>query len=90
MPSLNKVYLLGNLTRDPEVRQLPGGQPDAQADPALAAATRASLLGEGHGGPLDRGLAAVRVRRAGRGATGPTYLNCVQSTVHRPPVYCTE
>ncbi|MDQ0290390.1 single-stranded DNA-binding protein [Oligosphaera ethanolica] len=26
MPSLNKVYLLGNLTRDPEVRQLPGGQ----------------------------------------------------------------
>jgi len=26
MPSLNKVYLLGNLTRDPDVRQLPSGQ----------------------------------------------------------------
>lgn len=26
MPNLNKVYLLGNLTRDPELRQLPGGQ----------------------------------------------------------------
>ncbi|MGI5925291.1 MAG: single-stranded DNA-binding protein [Lentisphaerae bacterium] len=26
MASLNKVYLLGNLTRDPEARQLPSGQ----------------------------------------------------------------
>lgn len=27
MASLNKVYLVGNLTRDPEVRYLPSGQP---------------------------------------------------------------
>ncbi|NLF94324.1 MAG: single-stranded DNA-binding protein, partial [Oligosphaeraceae bacterium] len=25
MASLNKVFLLGNLTRDPELRQLPSG-----------------------------------------------------------------
>lgn len=27
MASLNKVYLVGNLTRDPEIRYLPSGQP---------------------------------------------------------------
>ena len=27
MPSLNKVFLMGNLTRDPEQRTLPSGQP---------------------------------------------------------------
>jgi len=26
MPSFNKVFLMGNLTREPEVRSLPGGQ----------------------------------------------------------------
>ena len=26
MPTLNKVFLLGNLTRDPDLRGLPSGQ----------------------------------------------------------------
>ena len=30
MPSLNKVLLIGNLTRDPEVRYLPSGDPVAE------------------------------------------------------------
>lgn len=34
MPSLNKVFLIGNLTRDPEVRYLPSGQ--AVADLGMA------------------------------------------------------
>ena len=27
MPNLNKVFLIGNLTRDPELRYTPGGRP---------------------------------------------------------------
>lgn len=34
MPSLNKVFLIGNLTRDPDVRQLPSGM--SVADLGLA------------------------------------------------------
>lgn len=38
MASLNKVFLIGNLTRDPEVRYLPSGQ--AVADLRLAVSRR--------------------------------------------------
>ena len=46
MPSLNKVFLMGNLTRDPEVRQLPSGV--AVADLGMAV-TRKYRTQDGEG-----------------------------------------
>ncbi len=40
MPSLNRVYLIGNLTRDPEFRQTPGGQSVAELGVAISESFR--------------------------------------------------
>ena len=46
MASLNRVYLVGNLTRDPEVRQTPSGKPVAELRLAVSETYRDRQTGQ--------------------------------------------
>ena len=62
MASFNKVILMGNLTRDPEVRSTPGGQ----SVTALGIATNRSFTAGGQGGEKREEVTFVDVDFWGR------------------------